>query len=64
MEKTNKMSTKKVIAILAAIFLLCGGALALLVIARNYTKTVASEEKYEYFNPDETKAKPDDGLCS
>ncbi|MBQ8803910.1 MAG: metallophosphoesterase [Tyzzerella sp.] len=62
MEKTKKMTTKKVIAILAAIFLLCGGALALLVIARNYTKTVASEEKYEYFNPDETKAEPDDGF--
>ena len=61
MEKPSKLTTKKLIIILASIFVVCGIALGALVLARNANK-VASTESYGYVNPDETKAEPDEGF--
>ena len=62
MEQTNKLTTKKVVVILASIFVICGVALGGLIYARNSVKTVAPENKYGYVNPDETKADTDEGI--
>ena len=61
MEKPSKMTTKKLILILASIFVVCGIALGALVFARNANR-VASTEDYGYVNPDETKAETDEGF--
>ena len=62
MEKTKKLTTKKLILIIAAIFAVCGIALAALAILNNGVRKVGSEEDYGYVNPDETKAETDEGF--
>ena len=62
MEKTNKLTSKKLITILVAVFAVCVVALGILAFARNYVNEIATEKKYEYYNPDETKAKTDEGF--
>ncbi len=62
MEKTSKLTTKKLIAILAAIFVVCGLALGALVLTKDKVKEVAAEKEYTYVNPDETKAEADAGF--
>ena len=62
MEKKSKLTAKKLIIIILAVFLVCGAALGVLAYSRNQVKQVASEEDYGYVNPDETKAEPDAGI--
>ncbi|MBQ8804354.1 MAG: family 43 glycosylhydrolase [Tyzzerella sp.] len=62
MEKKSKLSSKKLMIIIAAVFLVCAAALGILAYSQNRVKQVASEEDYGYVNPDETKADPDAGI--
>ena len=62
MEKSSKLTAKKLIIIIAAVFVICACGLGLLVFARNNIKEVASTEDYGYVNPDETKAEADAGF--
>ena len=62
MEKTSKLTTKKLIAIIASVFVVCGVVLGVLAFIRNHPRQVASTEEYGYVNPDETKAEPDEGI--
>ena len=61
MEKKSKLTTKKLIIMLAAIFLVCGAALGILAFL-NHVKQVASDKDYGYVNTDETKADADAGI--
>ena len=62
MEKTSKLTAKKLIAIIASVFVVCGVVLGVLAFIRNHPRQVASTEEYGYVNPDETKAEPDEGI--
>ncbi|MBQ8802822.1 MAG: PEGA domain-containing protein, partial [Tyzzerella sp.] len=62
MEKPSKLTTKKLIIIIAAVVAVCGLVLGALVFSRNNIKEVASEDDYGYVNPDETKAETDAGF--
>ena len=63
MDKPKKLTTKKVILILVAVFLVCGCALGGVALARNRVKKVAADEEFTYVNPDETKAEADEGFA-
>ena len=63
MEKTKKLTTKKLILIIVAVFVVCACGLVALLLAGNKIKEVASEEDYGYVNPDETKAEADAGFA-
>ena len=62
MEKKSKLTSKKLIVIILAVFLVCGAVLGILAYLSNQVKQVASEEGYGYVNPDETKVDPDAGI--
>ncbi len=63
MEKSKKMSVKKLIVIiLAAVLLLAIAALAVWLIAFQGTKIVPAKDTYSYNNPAEVKAEPDEGF--
>ena len=62
MEKTNKLTTKKLIIILATLFVVVLAAIGVVAYLRGNVKQVASQEDYGYINPDETKAEPDAGI--
>ncbi len=63
MEKSKKMSVKKLIVIiLAAVLLLAIAALAVWLIAFQDTKIVPAKDPYSYRNPAEVKAEPDEGF--
>ena len=67
MEGKKKLTpkTKKVILILAAIFIICGGVIIgmpYILDAVEKANKVASTEKYNYVNPDESKADADEGF--
>lgn len=60
MEKHSKLTAKKVIIILGAVFAVCIAALVALALTRG--NVVPATEEYGYVNPDETKASPDEGF--
>ena len=62
MEKKSKLTSKKLIIIILAVFLVCSATLGVLAYLQNQVKQVAAEEDYGYVNPDETKAEPDAGI--
>lgn len=62
MEKASKLTTKKLIIMIAAIFLACLAAIGVLAYLRGSVKQVASQDDYGYVNTDETKAEADAGI--
>ena len=60
MEKSKKMSVKKLIVIiLAAVLLLAIAAMAVCLIAFQGTKIIPTNDTYSYKNPAEVKAEPE-----
>ena len=62
MEKPSKLTAKRLVLVIAAVVVICGLALGLMVYSRNNVKEVAAEDDYGYINPDETKAETDAGI--
>lgn len=62
MEKPNKLTAKKLVILIVAVFLACLAIIGALAFMRYNKKPVASQDDYGYVNPDETKAETDEGF--
>lgn len=62
MEKKGKLTSKKLIIIPASILVVCGLVFGILMAVGHSMKEVPTNEKYVYYNPDETKADTDEGF--